>query len=277
MSHEDWKTAIMPKVDGSWNLHALLPDNLDFFILLSSLGGIVGFSGQSNYAAGNTYQDALARYRRAHGLSAVSVDLGGMFSDGYISENDEVAGRIFAPGYYTPLYRNDLFSLLGNLCQPNAQYDAQVLFGLTRPVHLSSDEFKTYSNGVLAPSLFSAMWNNHSASDANSSTTALAQVTLDFYAKFIQARGEVEAGEVVAQATIRKLQSILPNMEKAEIWKPMLTYGVDSLVAVELRNWYSREFRAQVTAFDIMGGESFLGLGTRIAMISELRKSKDSS
>ena len=121
------------------------------------------------------------------------------------------------------------------------------------------------------------MWNDHGASDPKLSATASAQATLDFHSKFIQAQGEVEAGEIVAQATIRKLQGILPNMEKAEIWKPMLTYGVDSLVAVELRNWYSKEFRAQVTAFDIMGGESFMGLGTRIAMLSELRKDKDSS
>ncbi|KAH9222301.1 hypothetical protein DL95DRAFT_508189 [Leptodontidium sp. 2 PMI_412] len=64
MSYDDWVAAIDPKIAGSWNLHKLLPDNLEFFIMLSSTSGIVGNPGQANYAAGNTFQNGLAHYRR---------------------------------------------------------------------------------------------------------------------------------------------------------------------------------------------------------------------
>src|ERR1700722_10650329 len=78
---------------GSWNLHELLPLNLDFFILLSSLAGIIGSVSQANYAAGNTYQDALVNYRHAKGLPAQSIDLGLMKGIGYVEEHKEVAAH----------------------------------------------------------------------------------------------------------------------------------------------------------------------------------------
>jgi KR domain-containing protein len=78
---------------GSWNLHELLPQNLDFFILLSSLAGIVGSISQANYAAGNTYQDALVNYRHAKGLPAQSIDLGLIKGVGYVEEHKEVAAN----------------------------------------------------------------------------------------------------------------------------------------------------------------------------------------
>lgn len=87
MPHSSYTSCLAPKVAGSWNLHTHLPPDMDFFIMLSSICGIVGNRGQSNYAAGNTYQDALATYRRARGLAASTLDLGNILSVGYIAEN----------------------------------------------------------------------------------------------------------------------------------------------------------------------------------------------
>lgn len=52
MTHSQYMAAVRPKVQGSWNLHKLLPDDLDFFVMLSSSAGIAGSRGQGNYAAG---------------------------------------------------------------------------------------------------------------------------------------------------------------------------------------------------------------------------------
>ncbi|KAL8685250.1 MAG: hypothetical protein Q9224_005894, partial [Gallowayella concinna] len=89
MSYENWTQATAPKIRGSWNLHTLLPPNLDFFIMLSSLAGILGHRGQSNYCAGNTYQDALAHYRHSLGLPARVIDLGAVGGLGWFEENKE--------------------------------------------------------------------------------------------------------------------------------------------------------------------------------------------
>jgi len=68
---------LRPKVDGALNLHALtrrLP--LSTFVLFSSLVGVLGAPGQGNYAAANTFVDALAAYRQAQGLAAISIQSG---------------------------------------------------------------------------------------------------------------------------------------------------------------------------------------------------------
>ena len=65
------------KVSGSWNLHRLTRDDpLDFFVCYASVAGFLGSPGQANHAAANTFIDALAHYRRAQGRPAVSIDWG---------------------------------------------------------------------------------------------------------------------------------------------------------------------------------------------------------
>ena len=70
-------TVLRPKVMGGWLLHRLLEDApLDFFVLFSSAGSLLGQPGQGNYAAANAFLDALAHHRRAQGQPALSCQLG---------------------------------------------------------------------------------------------------------------------------------------------------------------------------------------------------------
>ncbi|MCX4673488.1 type I polyketide synthase [Streptomyces sp. NBC_01381] len=77
MSQEQLERVLRPKVDGAWNLHELTRElDLKAFVLYSSLAGLFGTAGQANYAAGNTFLDALASMRRAQELPAVSMAWG---------------------------------------------------------------------------------------------------------------------------------------------------------------------------------------------------------
>lgn len=73
MDLEKMNTVLGPKVQGSLNLEAVLPspdDGLDFFVYFSSMAGLVGNLGQSNYSAANAFMMSRARARRARGLAA---------------------------------------------------------------------------------------------------------------------------------------------------------------------------------------------------------------
>jgi acyl carrier protein len=77
---QDWsrfETVLRAKVQGGWNLHLhTLSVPLDFFVLYSSGAAIFGAKGQANHATANAFLDGLARYRVALGLPALSINWG---------------------------------------------------------------------------------------------------------------------------------------------------------------------------------------------------------
>ena len=78
--NQEWarfRNVLTSKVDGAWNLHLLTQElPLEFFVLSSSAASLFGSKGQASYAAGNAFLDGLAHYRRARGLRALSLDWG---------------------------------------------------------------------------------------------------------------------------------------------------------------------------------------------------------
>ena len=117
MELENFNAALRPKVQGSWNLHAHLPKGMDFFVLLSSTGGVFGSRGQSNYAVGNTYQDSFARYRLLLGEKAISLNLGLMLAVGFAAERQQVTDSLQAAGY-EGIYQAEFFAMLDHCCNP---------------------------------------------------------------------------------------------------------------------------------------------------------------
>ena len=74
---ERFRRVMAPKVEGAWHLHQLTQDiPLDFCVLYSSISALVGAPGQANHAAANGFMDALAHRRRALGLPAMSINWG---------------------------------------------------------------------------------------------------------------------------------------------------------------------------------------------------------
>ncbi len=98
LNWDRYRTVFRPKVDGAWNLHSLTrAHKLDHFVLFSSGGALLGIRGQSNHSAANAFLDALAHQRRALGLPGVSLNWGAWAEIGSVVTHN-VAGRMATQG-----------------------------------------------------------------------------------------------------------------------------------------------------------------------------------
>ncbi|KAL6701443.1 putative polyketide synthase [Trichoderma pleuroticola] len=200
MTLADWHGGLRPKVDGTWNLHTefAAPDTLDFFVMLSSVSGVLGIASQTNYAAGGSYEDAMANWRQSKGLPGVSIDLGPIADVGYVAETAKVAERLRKSGDYVMLDENTVLRA--------------------------------------------------------------------FEAALTEAGSRDEAARIIGTAIADKLASIfMIDVAEIDLGKKPAGYGVDSLIAVELRNMLVLQAGADVSIFNILQSASLAALAADMA------------
>ncbi|MER6076371.1 beta-ketoacyl reductase, partial [Streptomyces sp. NPDC001817] len=121
LTPERVERVLRPKVDAALNLHELTAGrDLTAFVLFSSAAGTLGNPGQGNYAAANTFLDALATHRKAHGLPAQSLAWG-LWGGGMADTLDEAErDRMNSTGVqaFTPEQGLALFDTAGALSAP---------------------------------------------------------------------------------------------------------------------------------------------------------------
>ncbi len=104
LTEEKFTKVLLPKIKGAWNFHVLTSDiDLDFFICFSSIASMVGWAGQSNYAAANAFMDTLAFYRRAEGKTALTINWGPWAEVGMAANLDDRDIQRMTDAGMTPL------------------------------------------------------------------------------------------------------------------------------------------------------------------------------
>ncbi|KAK0616599.1 KR domain-containing protein [Immersiella caudata] len=244
MSFDNWTTCIEPKVKGAANLHAALGSTpLDFFIMTSSVSGVLGTPGQANYAAANSYMDSLALHRRTHGQVATSVVLPMVLGVGVVAENTALEEALKSKG----MYGIDEEQLLEAF---EAAIVSQSLDAVPSHIIVGLDPYRLQKAAVPDVTSF---WEedprfNHVVHDMTSSTDS---VSGSGGAQSIIATiraSPAEAIELVEEHFINKLARML--MLNAEDFdanaRSIADYGVDSMTGAELRNWIFKEYRIDI-------------------------------
>jgi hypothetical protein len=262
MTIQDYLSVLRPKYAGTWNLHRYLPDNLDFFVMLSSISGIIGNATQAAYAAGSTFLDAFAAYRNSIGLPAVSLDLGVITDVGYLAGNRDLAAKMAQQGFHG----TDTATLMSLLA---ASIRAPFGEGGTSQIITGLGEWK----------------------EGQSLSNFDAPLFAHFRRQFQQKRGEdqsdefigklreklrdnknlEEASAVIYGALSGKIAAHLSvPIESIDASRPITEYGIDSHMAVELRNWISKTMESTVPILDILASSTLLDLAGKIASKSRL-------
>ncbi|CAO2655083.1 Nn.00g118160.m01.CDS01 [Neocucurbitaria sp. VM-36] len=261
MSLDNYHIAIHAKVQGTWNLHnaSLAQERpLDFFTMLSSISGVVGNKGQANYAAANTFLDAFATYRQhVLGLRANSVDLGMIEDVGYVAEQDSSLESRFDKKQWTPINEGILRRILSYSVHQqdptplNKSSSAQLITGIAFPLQGELDLVHEPRFGYL----FSGGGNNKIGDDGEG-VSAKDQAMRAF--ALLRKSGADAAALARACVEVLALQfaRVLRLDHEMETDKPLMAYGLDSLAAVELRNWVRMELCAELSTLDILNATS---------------------
>ena len=221
MSWERFTQVMASKVQGAWYLHTLtehLP--LDFFICFSSIASVLGSPGQGNYSAANAFMDALAHYRRGMGLPGLSINWGPWAEGGMAARlGSQHQNRILTQGLI-PISAEGGLQILADLL---AQDSTQVgVLSINWP-----DFLKQLPVGTKMPFL-----------SAFTSTVGQSKIGKSDFIQRLEVTRVEERRELlvihVREQAARVLGVTLP--EQIGLRESLLELGIDSLMAVELRN-----------------------------------------
>jgi aryl carrier-like protein len=125
------------------------------------------------------------------------------------------------------------------------------------------------ANGVEVPFTFrQPLWQHTQYAHVEHSMKSQAVLTEPHVKASIETAETIVEAIIVATDALRKRVSTLLSMPQERLLEgsAMQLYGIDSLVATELRNWLRKTFGVDIAVFEIVGGASFIALGTSIAI-----------
>ncbi|KAI0896802.1 hypothetical protein F4806DRAFT_508595 [Annulohypoxylon nitens] len=262
MTVDDYRTATHAKVKGTKNLHQVSEETqrqpLRFFTMLSSISGVVGNKGQANYASANTFLDAFASYRESLGLRANTIDVGWIEDVGYVAEQGSAIESRFDTRLWTPINERTLRKILTySILQQdenaplNTSSRAEMITGINYPLPSDASE-------LAGDSRFNYLFNSQvSNTDEPSDVSDGDQVDQAIQRfRLLQKSGcdapnlKAACLEVVSTQVVKTLRL----ETDPEAGRPLMAYGLDSLSAVELRNWIRAKLGVELTTLDINTG-----------------------
>jgi acyl transferase domain-containing protein/SAM-dependent methyltransferase len=236
LGNQSWQTfeqVLWPKMLGAWHLHrATEQRELDLFLLFSSIVGTMGNAGQANHAAANAFLDQLAAHRRARGLPGQAIAWGAWSGLGEAEEQRERIARqrsAFGGGWFTP---HQGLRALDRLVLDDPATAA--VMAMDWPVFAEAIESR--------PPLLEELLAAAVVAEADTADEA------DDLPARVRAAPAAEREGLLAAFLQREVQAVLrlPSVPAPEVG--FFELGMDSLMAVELRNRLNRAFADAYTA-----------------------------
>jgi NAD(P)-dependent dehydrogenase (short-subunit alcohol dehydrogenase family) len=234
---QDWSrfTQVLgPKVDGSWALHVLTRGlRLDFFVMYSSVASVFGSAGQANHAAANAFMDALAVHRRSLGLPALSIGWGGWSGIGSAADrglHDRLGLK--GIGSITPQRGLEMFDTLMRSAPAHVAGCP-----IDWPLLLEQHRDTAFFDHMRGQPVRSLPARSPSATASAPSTASAAAARTEWLAALRVAQPP-RRDDMLLTFVGEQVASVigLPDGMSVDPSQPLNELGLDSLMAVELRN-----------------------------------------
>jgi NADPH:quinone reductase-like Zn-dependent oxidoreductase/acyl carrier protein len=219
--------AIAPKADGARWLDELTRDDpVELFLLFSSLAATSGWAGQAAYAAGNAYLDALAHERRSRGLPSLSVAWGA-WADGGMARGVDASGSYWTERGLRPMATDDALAALeealasGDAHRVVLEVDWRLFLQRLHP-RGAPPFYLELARAAKGPAAVPA----GARPAARSILAELAEATPSYRVALVEGHVSRLAAQALGLASGARL----------DVERPLSELGLDSLMAVELRN-----------------------------------------
>ncbi|WP_347813619.1 type I polyketide synthase [Actinomadura sp. 6K520] len=225
-------SVLRPKVDAAWHLDRLTEDmDLRSFVLFSSLAGSIGIAGQANYAAANSFLDALAHHRRSRGRPAASLAWGLWEEDSDLRRqiNDSAVERMTRLGF-VPLPAAQSLDL----------FDAAMKTRRTVvvPAHIDSAALRPQADAGTLPAVLRGLTRSSARRASANSSPSHSSDSSDGLAEHLLQQNETERRETLLGLVRSTTAAVLNHADPDSIGtdQAFKDLGIDSLTAVQLRN-----------------------------------------
>ena len=265
MLTSDWITALGPKVHGCILLDdAFASRELDFFVTLSSVSCIMGKSGQANYSAAGAFEDAFVRSHAAKSQHTryMTMNIGAVDNTESILSlpirQQELMrqGSIFTN--FEEVYKVLEYSMSSQVVTDGA---VQTIMGFDRETMTAVQDEFALANPMLSMIPYNRVSGDTSGSDEK----------FDVEAALRNAKSLEEAEDIITKTVAEKFAVFLARpVEDVSLDIPLPEFGMDSLVAIELKNWIVRAFHVAVQASEVTDAASITALAKTLASRSRL-------
>ncbi|GAB1201523.1 hypothetical protein APSETT445_000098 [Aspergillus pseudonomiae] len=287
MTYEQWKAALAPKVQGTWNLHHAVADSqLDYFVLFGSLVGTCGRPHQVNYAAANSFLEGFSEYRRQLGLPCSVLSLGAIEDVGVISRDQKMLRTIREAGFWLLSEAEVLEGLQLALLQcqtpspivggtkagtPVDKFSAPLLIGLGNTQSLTDASTLLWGENIRF-ARYAHLNTDESHEGSQPHNSALRELIAGFRVDPSSVFRE-DARAVVMQELCRQITAYSVTAQDMDV-EEILQIQIDSLMSIEIRSWVRCNMQLDISLPDIGKAKTFGGL---LALVMERLKAKYTS